>query len=159
VECPKADPDPKALACNGLLVRHCPHQPEQMLLRFVEGRPVSAVTTAFLAWCSDRLAAYGVTALVLLWDNASWHISQEVRAWLRAYNQTIKRTWVGVRIVPGRLPIKSPWLDPIEPKRVHGERAVSDPDRLLTAAELAARVCAYYGCMLEDHLLMPKQVA
>ena len=39
---PKTDPEPKALACYGLLVRHVPHQPEQMLLRFVERRPVSA---------------------------------------------------------------------------------------------------------------------
>jgi hypothetical protein len=42
-----------------------------MLLRFVEGRPVSAVTTAFLAWGSDRLAAQGLTTLFLIWDNAS----------------------------------------------------------------------------------------
>jgi hypothetical protein len=45
---PKDNPEPKALACYGLLVRHMPAQPEQMLLRFVEGRPVSAETIAFL---------------------------------------------------------------------------------------------------------------
>jgi hypothetical protein len=41
---PKADPEPPALACYGLLVRHVPTQPEQMLLRFVERRPVSTET-------------------------------------------------------------------------------------------------------------------
>src|SRR6516165_2068677 len=46
---PKADPEPKALACYGLLVRRVPTEPEQMLLRFVERRPVSCETTAFLA--------------------------------------------------------------------------------------------------------------
>jgi hypothetical protein len=77
----KDDPDPKALACYGLLVRRCPPHAEQLQLRFVEGRPVSAVTTAFLAWCCDRLAAHGITALLLIWDNASWHKSQLVEGW------------------------------------------------------------------------------
>jgi transposase len=130
-----------------------------MLLRFVDGRPVSAVTTTFLAWCSDRLATQGITALVLFWDNASWHISQEVRTWLRTHNQRVKRIGQGVRIVPCRLPTKSPWLNPIEPKWVHGKRAVMDADRLLKAAELETRVYAYYRCPPEVHLLMPKKVA
>jgi DDE superfamily endonuclease len=156
---PQTDRDPKALACYGLLVRHQPVQPEQMLLRFVTGRPVSAVTTDFLAWCSTRLAAQGVTALLLGWDNASWHKRQAVRAWRRQHKQRVKRTGHGVRIVACRWPIKSPWLNPIEPKWVHGKRAVSEPDRLLSAAELETRVCADYGCAQEAHLLMPKKVA
>ncbi len=48
---PKDDPDRKALACYGLLVS-CPGAPEtlpeQVWLRFVEERPVSAVTTQYL---------------------------------------------------------------------------------------------------------------
>jgi transposase len=159
LDCPKTDRDPKALACYGLLVRHQPARPEQMLLRFVAGRPVSAVTIDFLAWGSEQLAAQGVTALLRGWDNASWHKSQAVRAWLRQHNQRVKRTGHGVRIVACRLPIKSPWLNPIEPKWVHGKRAVSEPARLLSAAELETRVCAYYGCAQEAHLLMPKKVA
>jgi transposase len=159
LERPKDDPDPKALACYGLLVRSQPHAPEQLLLRFVEDRPVSAVTTAFLAWCNERLAAHGVTALLLIWDNASWHKSQAVRTWLRHHNQTVKHTGQGVRIVPCLLPVKSPWLNPIEPKWVHGKRAIAESDQLLSAAELEARVYAYYGCPLESHLLMPKKVA
>jgi transposase len=48
----KEDTDPKALACYGLLLRS-PEQADQMLLRFVDGRPVSAVTVDFLtARCS-----------------------------------------------------------------------------------------------------------
>jgi hypothetical protein len=159
LERPPADPDPQAVACYGLLVRHPLRPREQVWLRFVEGRPVSAVTTAFLAWCGGRLAAQGVTALIVIWDNASWHISQEVRAWLRAHNHTVKRSGQGVRLVPCRLPTKSPWLNPIEPKWVHGKRAVLDPDRLLRADELEARVYAYYGCTPEAHLVMPKKVA
>ena len=155
----KEDADPKALACYGLLLRGSPPQGDQMLLRFVAGRPVSAVTMEFLAWCSERLAAQAITALFLIWDNASWHKSHAVRTWLRQHNQRVKATGHGVRIVAFRLPVKSPWLNPIEPKWVHGKRAVAEADRMLSAQELETRVYAYYGCHREDHLVMPKKVA
>ena len=158
LERPKADVDPKALACYGVLVRGASQQADQMLRRFVAGRPVSAVTTAFLAWCSTRLAEQALTALCLLWDNASWHKSQAVRTWLRQHNQRVKATGHGVRIVACRLPVKSPWLNPIEPKWVHGKRAVAEADRMLSAEELETRVYAYYGCDREDHLVMPQKV-
>jgi len=155
---PTDDPDPKALACYGLLRRPGPLQADQMWLRFVTGRPVSAVTIDFLAWCSAQLAAQGFTALLLIWDNASWHRSQAVRHWIRQHNQRVKRGAEGVRLVVCHLPSKSPWLNPIEPKWVHGKRAVSEPDRLLSADELEARVYAYYGCACETHLVIPKKV-
>jgi transposase len=155
----KDDSDPKALACYGLLVRRPQQHADQMLLRFVDGRPVSAVTTDFLAWCSQKLAAQGITALFLIWDNASWHKSQHVRQWLRAHNREVKRTGQGVRFIACLLPSKSPWLNPIEPKWVHGKRAISEPARLLTADELSQRVCSYYGCDREAHLTMPEKVA
>jgi transposase len=156
---PTDDTTPKALACYGLLVRPGPRQADQMWLRFVAGRPVSAVTIDFLAWCSAQLAARGFTALLLIWDNASWHRSHAVRHWTRQHNQQVKQGTAGVRIVICPLPSKSPWLNPIEPKWVHGKRAVSEPDRLLSAAELEARVYAYYRCEHEEHLVMPKKVA
>jgi hypothetical protein len=151
--------DPKALACYGLLVRPGPQQAAQMWLRFVAGRPVSAVTIDFLAWGSAELAARGCTALLLIWGNASWHRSYAVRPWLRQHNEQVKQGAVGVRIAVCPLPSKSPWLNPIEPKWVHGKRAGSEPDRLLSAAELEARVYAYYGCECAEHLVMPTKVA
>jgi len=154
----KQDTDPKALACYGLLLRR-PEQADQMLLRFVDGRPVSAVTLDFLDACCQRLVAQSVTALVMIWDNASWHKSQIVRTWLRDHNQTVKQTGEGVRILSCLLPSKSPWLNSIEPKWVHGKRNVSEADHVLSADELETRVCAYYGCSREPHLLMPKKVA
>jgi transposase len=154
----KADPDPKALACYGLLVRSGDDTPEEVWLRFVDGRPVSAITTAFLDWCCQRLAAHGITTLVLIWDNAAWHLSKEVRRWLRAHNQRVHREG-GVRIIPCFLPTKSPWLNPIEPHWVHGKRRVVEPDRLLTAAELEDRVCAAFAVPPLDHLIIPKEVA
>src|SRR5262245_3474693 len=117
-----------------------------MWLRFVERRPVSRETTAFLAWCSARLAAQGVHALLLLWDNASWHRSHEVWTWLRQHNRPVKQTGQGVRIVAWRLPSKSPWRNPIEPQWVHGKRATVEPDRVLSAQEIMDRVYTYYGC-------------
>ena len=160
----KDDPDPKALACYGLLVRcwdrgpyHLPH--EEAWVRFVDGRPVSAVTTQFLDWACAKLLAAGKRALLLVWDNASWHLSKEVRTWIRAHNQRVRASGTGVRLVPCPLPTKSPWLNPIEPKWVHGKRKVVEPDRLLSARELAERVCAAFGCPYEPHLAIPKLLA
>ncbi len=151
------DPDPKALACYGLLVRDG-SLPEAVWVRFVDGRPVSPVTTAFLAWCAERLVATGAATLLLVWDNASWHGSAAVRTWLRDHNQRAHREG-GVRIVPCFLPSKSPWLNPIEPKWVHGKRRIVEPARLLTAAEVEDRVCAALGCPRCDHLAIPQEVA
>jgi hypothetical protein len=130
-----------------------------MWLRLVAGHPVSAVTIDFLAWCSAQLAAQGFTALLLIWDHASWHCNPAVRRWLRQPNQQVKRGAVGVRLVVCQWPSKSPWLNPIEPTWVHGKRAVSEADRLLRADDLEARVYAYYGREREAHLVMPKKVA
>ncbi len=136
----KEDEDPKALACYGLLVRLRERAQgeaeERMWLRFVEGRPVSEITTQFLDWCCDRLAALDRKVLLLVWDNASWHKSKLVREWIGAHNRKVKGTGEGVRILPCLLPSKSPWLNPIEPRWMHGKRKVAEPERLLTAAEL-----------------------
>ena len=108
-----------------------------MLLRFVAGRPVSGVTCAFLAWVAGRLAAEGVRVLALVWDNAPWHVSREVRAWIGAHNRRVKRGG-GCRLLVCRLPSKSPWLNPIEPRWMHGKRAVVEPDRKLTGRGASA---------------------
>jgi transposase len=149
------DPDPKALACYGVLLRQWDEAGqgnERMLLRFVAGRPVSAITTQFLAWCCARLAEQGKKALLLVWDNASWHVSKAVRGWIREHNRAVKRGEAAIRIVACYLPIKSPWLNPIEPKWMHGKRRIVEPPRLLTADEIADRVCACFGCVHEPHL-------
>ena len=156
---PTDDPDPKALACYGLRVRPGWPQADQRWRRFVAGRPVSAVTIDCLAWCSAQLAAPGFTAWRLIWDNASWHRSHAVPCWLRHHHRQVTQGAGGVRIIVCPWPSKSPWLNPIKPKWVHGKWAVSEPDRLLRADELEARVCAYYGCERAAHLVMPKKVA
>jgi len=156
---PTDDPDPKALACYGLLVRRATDDPDRVWLRFVDGRPVSVLTTAFLGWCCHKLEEAGVPVLLLVWDNASWHISRAVRAWLRDHNRRAKREGKGVRILTCQLPIKSPWLNPIEPKWIHTKRRTVEPAGLLPARELEQRVCAALGCSVEDHLRIPEKVA
>ncbi len=125
----KDDPDRKALACYGM---YLPHE-QPMRLRFVADRPVSDLTCQYLDWLAQHQAANGKRALVLLWDNVSWHTSQRVRHWIRTHNQRVKREG-GCRLLVFYLPSKSPWLNAIEAKWVHGKRAVVEADGTLTAA-------------------------
>jgi len=157
----KDDPERKALACYGLLARWelAETEPqEQMWLRFVDGRPVSTITIQFLDWCCAKVDALGKRVLALIWDNASWHISQAVRTWIREHNRQVKVMGQGVRILVCPLPVKSPWLNPIEPKWLHGKRRVVEPDRTLSAQELADRICATFDCTHEQHLSIPEKV-
>ena len=83
-----------------------------------------------------------------------------VRKFAVGSSSTIAACWqlkregkpAGVRIIPCWLPVKSPWLNRIEPHWVHGKRAIVEPARLLTAQEVESRVCDYFGCQLVDHL-------
>jgi hypothetical protein len=159
---PPTDPDPKALAGYGLLVQERTPQgvsQEEVWLRFVADRPGSAVPVACLRWVCVKLTAWGKTALLLVWDNASWHRSQAVRQWLREHNQQVKRESQGIRIVRCPLPSKSPWLNPLEAYWVPGKRAVVEPSCLRTAVELVERVHAHFGCPYEDPLSIPQEVS
>jgi hypothetical protein len=69
----KDDPDPKAISCYGLYLP----QLDQTWLRFVDGRPVSSITTPFVRWCAQKLEGIGKKVLLLIWENASWHVSKE----------------------------------------------------------------------------------
>ena len=151
----KDDPDRKALACYGVLLP----ETNEVWLRFLNGRPVSAVTTVFLDWCCQEAAACGKTALLLVWDNASWHSSKEVRTWVRDHNRRVKASGQGVRLIVCPLPIKSPWLNPIEPKWLHTKRKVVEPDRLLPARELAERGCDALDCPYHAHIPIPEKAA
>jgi hypothetical protein len=152
----KDDPDPKAICCYGLYLPEF----DQRWLRFVDGRPVSSITTQFLGWCCEKLEAAGKKVMVLIWDNASWHVSKELRRWLGKHNRQVKESGDGVRIVSCLLPKQSPWLNAIEPKKwVHGKRKVVEPEDPLGAYELAERVCGVFGCPHYEHLSIPRKVA
>ena len=157
----KDDQDPKALACYGMLLHWATPEEaaqERIWLRFVDGRPVSAITTQFLEWCCAKLWTMGIRVLAMVWDNASWHISKVVRAWIREHNRRVKEKGEGVRILACLLPIKSPWLNPIEPKWLHAKRRVAEPNGTLSAQVLADRICATFGCSHDPHLSIPENV-
>jgi hypothetical protein len=151
----KDDPEPKAISCYGLYVPEF----KETWIRFVDGRPVSGITTRFLEWSCEKLQAAGRKVLLLIWDNASWHISREVRRWLGKHNRCVRKSGEGVRIVSCLLPKRSPWLNAIEPKWVHGKRKVVESEGLLGAYELADRVCGVFGCPHYEHLSIHQQVA
>jgi transposase len=158
----KTEPDPKAPACSGLLVRWAEpdgNRHEEAWRRFVAGRPIGAATTRYLAWCCTERQALGKAALLLIWDNAAGHVSREVRAWIRRHNRKVKPAGTGVRIVACSLPITSPWLNAIEPQWVHGKRRVVEPARLLPAAELIERVGAAFDCPHHAHLALAEHAA
>jgi len=150
------------MACYGLLLRRAGPD-EAVWLRFVAGRPVSAITIPFLDWRCPKLAALGVPVWAVIWDNASWRVSKAVRAWIGVHTRHVKQEGHGGRILACYLPVKSPWLNPIEPtwvhaKWVHAKRAIVEPARLLSAQEVADRVCAYHRCPHEPHLTLPDPI-
>ena len=155
---PKPDEPQKALACYDLLLRSCPQEPEQwqedIWLHFTESHPVSALTTQYLEWCCGKLYALGKR----VWDNASWHISKAMRQWIATHNRQVKESGQWVRIWVCALPIKRPWLNPIEPKWVHGKRRVVEPDCTLSPAELEERVYAALDAVAEPHLVLSQNV-
>jgi DDE superfamily endonuclease len=116
---------------------------DDVVRRVVDGRPVSHVTTACLAWVWERRTRERQQVLGLIWENASWHLSREVRRWKRAHHQKVKQHGA-IRLLTGRLPVKSPWLNPLEPQWGHGKHAIVEPARLLTAAQVMSRVCDYF---------------
>jgi hypothetical protein len=73
------------------------------------------VTEDFLGWLCARFAQEGKKVFVLVWDNASWHINKRVGRWIGEHNRKVKRAG-GCKIRVCGLPVKAPWLNPIEPK-------------------------------------------
>ena len=132
---------------------------EKMLLRFVDGRPMSSITIQFLEWVCQEIEKQGKSVLAMIWDNARWHTSKAVRTWAREHNREVKRTGTGVRILICFLPIKSPWLNPIEPKWVHGKRRIVEPNVILSKQTLADRICATFNCPHLEHLSIPENVS
>jgi hypothetical protein len=85
-------------------------------------------------------------------------VSKAVRAGIRAHHRAVKQPGHdGIRILVCALPVTSPWLTPMEPKWVQSKRAIVEPTRLLSAQEVADRLCADQGCPHEPHLTIPDQ--
>ena len=136
---PKRDETDKALACFGAVRQDT----GQVLLRFSDGQPNSIQTWWFIIGLLDVARQENKRVLVIIWDNASWHKSKDIRAWIRAYNLAAKATGEPRLIVHG-LPSKSPWLNPIEPRWMHAKRGVCQPDGELTPPVLRKRLCDHF---------------
>ena len=144
----KADPDPKALACYGLLVRWENDKTcikEKIWLRFVAGNPCAKLTIKYLRWTCSKAHQSGKHVLVMFWDHASWHVSKDVMDWVHKHNRQVKRAGKGVRLLICFLPKKSPWLNSIEPIWIHAKRKIIEPDRKLSAQEVVSRVCLVFA--------------
>ncbi len=100
----------------------------------------------------------GKRIVILVWDNARWHISRAVRQWIQAHNRQVLKTGQGTRTFVCPLPTKSPWLNPIEHKWVQGNRRITEPDRTLSALEVEQRVCAALDCSTDAHLTVSENV-
>jgi transposase len=129
----------KALACFGALRQDT----SDVLLYFSHGQPTSLQMWLFIIGLLALARAEGKQVLVVIWDNATWHKSRDLRIWIRVYNRAAKACGQP-RLLTHLLPVKSPWLNPIEPHWVHAKRAVCEPSITLTAAQHRQRLCAYF---------------
>lgn len=137
---PKRGEVEKALSCFGARRQDT----QQVYLYFSHGQPNSEHMWVFIIALLELARQEGKQVVVVIWDNASWHISQRIRQWIRAYNHAAKAAGEPRLLVHG-LPIKSPWLNPIEPCWVHAKRSVCEPDGDLTPIELRRRLCAHFN--------------
>lgn len=136
---PKRGARDKALACFGA-VRH---DTQAVLLYFSTGQPNSLQLWLFIIGLLAVARAEEKRVVVIIWDNASWHKSAALRGWIRAYNQAAKETGEP-RLLTHLLPVKSPWLNPIEPRWLHAKRGVCQPEGQLTPPELRRRLCIHF---------------
>ena len=159
----KDDPDPKALACYGLLVRSADRRGRLAGadLAALRGRPpgqrhhhrVPGLVLRQAPGCREGGAAAGLGQRLLA--------RQPGRPRLDPRPQPRRSSGPAVACAssPATCRSRVPWLNPIEPKWAHGKRRVVEPARLLTADELIDRVCAAFDCAHEPHLTIHQDVA
>jgi len=132
----------KALACVGAVRQDT----QEVLLYFSAGQPNSLQMWLFIIGLLAQARTEGKRVVVMIWDNASWHKSHAIRHWIRLYNRAAKQT-SEPRLITHLLPIKSPWLNPIEPRWVHAKRATCEPNGSLTVTELQRRLSVHFNTL------------
>ena len=145
---PKPKEPQKALACFGAVRQDT----GERFLYLCDGQPNSAYIILMLQRLLDVARHEKKRGLAIIWDRASWHKSKELRRWIRKYNQTAKRKG-DVRLLTCLLPVKSPWLNPMEAHWVHAKRKTVEPDGELSVAELKRRLCAHFQVELNTATL------
>ena len=69
---------------------------EETWLRFVDGRPVSGISTRVLEWCSEKLVAAGKKVLVLVWAMPLGTQAKKCAGgWIREHNRKVKKGLFG----------------------------------------------------------------
>lgn len=134
----RSEPD-KALACFGAVRQDL----NEVVLYFSHGQPDHWQMWMFIVGLLALARTEGKRGVVMIWDNASWHKSYEIRQWVRAYNRAAKEAGEP-RLLTHLLPTKSPWLNPIEPRWVHAKRNVCEPMGELTPRELRRRLALHF---------------
>jgi hypothetical protein len=136
---PSRNETDQALACFGAVRQDT----GERFLYFAGGQPNSEKTILMLQQLLEVARRAEKRVLAIIWDRASWHKSKQVTRWIRNHNQVAKRER-DVRLLTCLLPVKSPWLNPMEPHWVHAKRKIVEPDGELTVTDLTRRLCAHF---------------
>ena len=140
----------KAIACFGALGRDT----HEVVLYFSQGQPNGLQQWLFIMGLLATARQENKQVVVIIWDNASWHKSKDIRCWIRDYNRRAKAEGEP-RLLTHLLPVKSPWLNPIEVRWVHAKRGVCEPDGELTPDELRRRLCTHFDTRPVCNTFMP----
>jgi hypothetical protein len=130
-----------------------------------------------LGWVTAGTASSPVTLFIRCRDLALWvgplqmreerlilnarrdPVAEAAAALVAEVRAEVKASGAGVRIVRCQPPTKSPWLNPIEPKRARGQHKGVEPGRLLPMTDLEERVSAALGADHAGHLARLDRVA
>lgn len=147
---PARGEEQKALACFGALRRDT----QEVVLYFSQGQPNSLQQWMLIVSLLAIARQENKQVVVIIWDNASWHKSKDIRRWIRHYNRRAKAEGEP-RLLTHLLPVKSPWLNPIEVRWVHAKRGVCEPDGPLTPTELRRRLGSHFDTQPVFDTFMP----
>ena len=148
---PTAKDEDKAIACFGAVCQ----QSGERYFYLADGQPNTELTISMLEALLAVAQSKSKRVLVILWDRATWHRSKQLKRWLRDHNSLAKQADDGVRLLTYLLPIKSPWLNPMEPMWLHAKRKVAQFEGSLSVAVLKVRLCAYFQTSIESAFLNP----
>ena len=141
----------KAIACFGAVCQ----ESGECYFYLADGQPNTERTISMLKALLAVAQSKSKRVLVVLWDRATWHQSKRLKQWLCEHNLLAKKADDGVRLLTYLLPIKSPWLNPMEPIWLHAKRKVAEFDGSLSVAVLKARLCAYFQTSIDSASLKP----
>ena len=148
---PTANNEKKAIACFGAI---CQESGEPYFY-LADGQPNTERTIVMLKALLIIAQSKSKWVLVVLSDRATWHQSKRLKLWLRVHNLLAKKATNGVRLLTYLLPLKSPWLNPMETIWLHAKHKWLSLMVSLSVEILKARLCAYFQTSIESASLNP----